>query len=571
MVGYQSEDALKSCVVKITAQTIYTTLGSESEDELVFGANAVLDSKIGNGVFVSDRLILCAAETVVLPPGYLTTNNRYPYVSQTQPLPDGTYPLQVQVASKILGEVSFYEVIAPHKYNPKCIKQFSYRLSVVMVWPQSNLALLTLAKEEINNWLLPSPIDSEYAIGNPVIVGSPLNNDDCHNETKCPTNKCPVEQCSCTIYKGFIKYLRLSKYQPTIGAHVKIVGTTVSSNRSMGESEDVMVHKSSVLEPYYTDPTGWILTTLSLFQNSDSFSLNVGAAVIDQDCRLLSIITTTPTGAVVREVLDSDYDALTPDGGRLFPQSTQPQGPSDIGEGKVGGISIPQLKIFMKKWNKRDTACSSLQEINDVANGTYYNVINGYLGLGYRTFVGSDYTSTTDFDGTIGGTPGNRYPDFVGGNLDIGPPLKQVFGLFVYALAGASNDAFFIPGQANQGVAPYPATVQNSNFVGSIKQGDRLNSINVHQNNVLSTHSGEDGRFVSLFNVMSLTQPGDKITIEYSTPTPSGSKYTNINTVTQNAIVVPNFVNFPYSSYPRFKHEINGATFFPNVEWIPSL
>lgn len=96
----------------------------------------------GAGFFYgNNRYIITAARNVLVPPQLLANNNRFPFVSSTQPLPNGTIPNTVTKVSRVI--VSVNDAIG-------CNNTVNYVANVLDVDPAGNIALLEIEPKSTN-------------------------------------------------------------------------------------------------------------------------------------------------------------------------------------------------------------------------------------------------------------------------------------------------------------------------------------------------------------------------------------------------------------------------------------
>ncbi|AYV86343.1 MAG: hypothetical protein Solumvirus5_10 [Solumvirus sp.] len=103
---------------------------------------------VGNGVFVRDHHIVCPSSLVLIPPEQLANNNRYPYVSSSQPAPTGITPNVITSVSRILVQVN--------NVNNKPVS-YTYKADLIGVDGAGDIAFLRI-----------NPKDP-YNVNNPVI------------------------------------------------------------------------------------------------------------------------------------------------------------------------------------------------------------------------------------------------------------------------------------------------------------------------------------------------------------------------------------------------------------------
>jgi hypothetical protein len=91
----------------------------------------------GAGAFLyNEKYIVTSSQNVIIPPQFLAGNNRFPYVSATQPIPNGSIPDTVTQVSRIIVSVNAL----------KCNEVVNYEARLVSVSPSGDVAFLKLVK-----------------------------------------------------------------------------------------------------------------------------------------------------------------------------------------------------------------------------------------------------------------------------------------------------------------------------------------------------------------------------------------------------------------------------------------
>jgi len=514
------DNNLKSGVVEIYAQTTLTSLGSVDDEPIDFGSNATSFNRVGNGIFIKGGFILALAQTVVVPPFFLANNNKFPFDNSPQPVPSGQIPPQVTVASVINATIRLKSIKSDgHNTHPCGVTTYSYRLEVLKVDGQSDLALLRIAPDGFD--LLPNIREGSYEVGNP-----------------------RINQCAWNILKGRVHEFSLLKNNVCNGDNVRIIGSTVANHHSSGSLEPFSVIEATVTNAFYTDPSGWILSPLTILDAGATYFPGGGAPVIDKCNNLIGILAISPTGTVIRKIFNDFPDLQNAAGFNIFPQAALPHSFELDGQGKVGAIAFPQIKTFLN-WKINTTV--------KTVHGNFKVVNHGFLGLSYVRFIGPYYTQHTSFDGSDG-VVGGLFPDITSGSYDVGPPQKPVNGIYVTALAGDSSPAFLVPGQELQGIPPFPPNITNSNLNGIIPPGSKIDAFHIRKTRFpVGVYYESPTDEMAPYSVISLYPPGEKVIVEYSLPSPTGSKYQETFLTPPILLTpVPSFYNFPYYAAGEF-------------------
>lgn len=537
---------LRSGVVKILATSTLTTLDSETiSTGINFASNAVTFEKTGFGVILQDGRILCAAETVLIPPTFLTNYNAYPFPYVSQSAPDGSMSNDLITARQIFVTVEPYCIKnAPQMDIDE--KRYVYLAKLVLVEGAANMALLEINETaEYNGPNIPVQSNSYSTLGNPRLASyCDIKRDSVKKDKCCPTK--------CKVFTAYTYRYCISQCDLNDGDCCRIVGGTYLSNNSFGLVEDTIVQECNTLKSHFYDPSGWILTQMSVF-NSAVASAVVGSPVINKENQIVALITEGNISITNMELLSDE--PLSQIGQRLFPEVSLPAATHNSGSLKVAGIHRRHLKNFVGCGPKKDGCCDdSRYAFDDAWLGTYYIVSRSYIGLADRQFKGSDYTMDIDWSGAITTIPGQEYPILDVNQLPInGPIRKPVFGTLLIGAAGNPNDSFLVPGTPEQGTVPFPTILNNSPFLGILNDGYRLNYIQ-HGNHKMKLGPHEDcsKAVVPGYLALSRVPVGGLVSIGFSDNLTQTNKYDNRSeTIAVNTVLYPGYNNYPWYSWIR--------------------
>jgi hypothetical protein len=547
---------LRLNVVRVKAQSILTTAtsnatvpvfgpggdlgGFEGQDNLLSpGAtrNALVFRLEGDGVILDGGLILCLAETVVIPPFALANLNRYPLpVSSRVPagvmnqlVPMGLITLSIETKTECANESG--------------ILVADYSARIFAVDPANNLVLLAVDIPECDI-VSEVPIDETYS--EVPIVEGPRNP---------PLDFKKIGVC-------------ISCEPPKLGEKVYVIGST-SSNVNGGGSEPKSIHVGSVALSNYTDPSGWSLELLTQLTISGVYNNHVGSGVFNSKGRLVGLIVAAPTGTYTKGAsnapINGDYANIGNNQASL-PNISNLSNTS--GDGRVAMISLQAIQQFIHACRLTcdglaDSAPSDISSVavNDAYLGVFRQITYGYFGIGYRSFSGVDYYDAQDFTGSVTGVPGSLYPRLLAdGTQAPVANARPIDGIYVSSISGnvKSRPAEYQPGAADSGTGLFGPGLTDSPFATLLNPGDKILAlVRGEQFYYVGSNPGEKSpnTYASLFNV------GDVVQIYYS-PVSSSPPY---STVALTPLVTlparPNYAAYPYEAYPR----INGFTLGLNI------
>lgn len=530
---------VKPYIVSIQAQSYLTTLASTDPTPVNFATNTIIfNHPIGGGVIMLGGRILCASETVLIPPLQLASRNRFPFTAAVVPAPTGVAPDQPVIASRITATIEIpCKCCSCDEYNPECdsccTTPYEYLVRVLAINGAEDLALL-----EIDNL---NEFNGVQSVANPAVGRDGL----------------------------------VLGRAPKNGDSIHVIGYTNSNDRSFGGLEVKSVNPGTVSKDRYMDPSGWVLPELTLLSVPGVYNNQVGSAVIDNDGRLIGLVVTTVTGTVVTSALLGDGIPANIANSN-YNQGGLPHTYLGSGEGRVSAIHVHQLRQFLRALRydecsgSLETSSASFIPISDAYHGTYSRYVRAYLGIGYRQTKGTDSINNIDFTGIVTNNPGFEYPVDLTGTVPTAHP-KVVDGIIVTSVAGdsaASLPSHLTPSQAQAGIDGFPVIIADSPLLGIVRPGDKI--ISFEWNNSLFEVGGQDcERAPDLF--LSRVVPGETIIVNHISAS-TVPKF-DIQYLVRTPVVVgsyPSFLDFPYAAARRYPNYITVTPpSFPGFE--PSI
>lgn len=294
----------------------------------------------GNGFFIRKHYIVCPASLVLIPPSFLATNNRYPFVSITQPAPTGLIPNTMTKVSRIL--VTVFGVSCAND-GVQGLLSYVYEADLVGVDGAGEVAILQINCAKTVNQCNP-PIRS------------------CHPFFKfgCSRDAAPGQ-----------KVYTLGGFQGSNVAPNHVTSRTTITAGTLGDSS-------------HADYKGYALFE-SILVDFNVYAFGMGLPIIDACGQVLGMIT----GSVASTTYPTQ-DPLVVTPVRAYTQ------------GKVFGPSERSMRpaintIIGCKDSKMQNRYANIID----SLGSYIRYLKGYAGVGYNIVTGQTYFSTVQPDGTI--------------------------------------------------------------------------------------------------------------------------------------------------------------------------
>ena len=489
--GEQIYKAKRNAVVGVQSQIFLTTSpGGTLPASLTGTAFATI---AGSGWFIKNHLIVVPAHLVLIPPTMLATRNRYPFISDTQPVPTNLIPNVQQRVSRIL--INVYNV------NNGCLG-YGYEARLVGVYGVGDIALLTI---------------------NPCV---PFN-----------ARKPKIEKCHPYFSLGRVRRTKRDKkagcdkgFFAKVGQPVYGIGNFTARLPPNGVeyrnlSGAMQLTKGVLSYKKHIDYSGWgqpEFITVDL----EAAAPRSGMPIINQfgcviGMQTMNMNETLPTIAL---------PPGTPVGG------TPLNVPS--GDGEVSAISEFFMKPILKALKAGVSRCASskyrrhLVLVTDPL-GDYYRYVNGYAGIAWRNLTVEDYTVTVSDAGAVA-----PILNPAGGFAEV-TPCTKLEGVVVTTLAGdADTDYATVPGAA----APSPpftaASFVNSPFLGLLLPGDIITQANC-------VGLGDLTKQISPLTLTKCCRSGNRLTLVVRRASD------NFATAVK---VVANLIDFPaLNDYPWYK------------------
>lgn len=273
------ESQVSNFIVSITADS-YLVEGIAPPISLYY-------RRVGGGVIIPGRQILCPSELVLIPPLLLANYNRYPLTDPTITPPTGLIPNNLVVASRIIVSIEL------NVRGTEGTRIHAYLARVTHVRGDGNLAVLQIDDTHPFNRGNPSLSSNGLRISNSI----------------------------------------------SNGQSIQVVGYT-QSNNATGALEAKSFNEGTVSLDYYMDPSGWIHTQLTLLSVAGVYNNMVGAAVLDDRDQLVGLVVSSPTGTVRLDEINNSANSG-------FIQAGLPH-IYVSGEGCVAAIHYREIQLFLR-------------------------------------------------------------------------------------------------------------------------------------------------------------------------------------------------------------------------------
>jgi hypothetical protein len=410
---------VKDAVVGIHSEFLFTNLGTDSLTPPSYSNGTLVAHYLhGNGFFIKGHYIIVPSHLVLIPPSLSKIANRYPFVSDSVPAPNGLVQNQMVKASQIIVDV----------YNVNGTgKGYAYRAQLIGVDGAGDIAVLRIHRKD------------------------PFN--------KC--NPC-IEKCH-----PFLSFGKSRKYPN--GDDVYAVGnfsTHWHADAEVEEVTDVPYTGNPVLVQglmaynQFMDFEGWSQAEMVLV-TVPAFNRRAGMPILDKFGKVLAMQT---TNTIAR-------NSLVP-----FTGDGYVGGPSEFFMRRIIKVIIsgPKSKLGYYSEGVLDNCGGSFLRYKKAFAGIVWKAITG---SNYSRFTSDGTNGVT---GTYYVPVGNTSPPRNECNCDEfgncgffdGPKCKELIGVRVVGLVGATGPNYVnLPGAGATGVTGSCGLV-NSPFIGVLAPDD---------------------------------------------------------------------------------------------------